>query len=178
MDYNYLAQKIHEQNKAVGWWDDPNPCIYEKLQLVSIEVAEATEGVRKNLMDDKLKHRVMEEVELADALIRVLDLGYYLGLKYTGVTNIREFEIGNWSTGRRHLLINEHIINLCSYYRYGGPVDSLFNATYSRLIDSIVLVSESKGYNLEEATVEKFAFNKDRADHKKENREKEHGKKF
>jgi hypothetical protein len=31
------------------------------------------EGERKNLMDDKLPHRLMAEVELADALIRIFD---------------------------------------------------------------------------------------------------------
>lgn len=31
------------------------------------------EGERKNLMDDKLPHRKMAEVELADILIRVFD---------------------------------------------------------------------------------------------------------
>jgi NTP pyrophosphatase (non-canonical NTP hydrolase) len=37
------------------------------------EVAEAMEGVRKNLPDDKLPHRPMVEVEMADAIIRILD---------------------------------------------------------------------------------------------------------
>ena len=29
--------KIYQQNKAVGWWDDLDRCIYETLQLVSTE---------------------------------------------------------------------------------------------------------------------------------------------
>lgn len=36
------------------------------------------EGMRKNLMDDHLPHRKMVEVELADAMIRILD---YCGYK-------------------------------------------------------------------------------------------------
>lgn len=81
-DYlNTLSSAIYLQNCAVGWWDNPNRCLYECLQLVSTEVAEATEGARKDLMDDHLPHRKMEEVELADALIRVLDLGGCLGLQ-------------------------------------------------------------------------------------------------
>jgi len=32
------------------------------------------EGYRKNLMDDKLKHRTMFEVELADVFIRIFDI--------------------------------------------------------------------------------------------------------
>lgn len=44
------------------------------LCLVHSEVSEAMEGHRKNLMDDKLPHRKMFEVELADAIIRILDI--------------------------------------------------------------------------------------------------------
>lgn len=46
----------------------------ELLCLIHSEVSEAMEGDRKNLMDDKLPHRKMLEVELADAMIRIFDL--------------------------------------------------------------------------------------------------------
>ena len=49
-------------------------CFSQKLMLVVSELAEAMEGDRKNLMDDKLPHRPMREVELADAIIRIFDL--------------------------------------------------------------------------------------------------------
>jgi NTP pyrophosphatase (non-canonical NTP hydrolase) len=49
----------------------------EMLMLIVSEIAEAMEGERKELMDDKLPHRKMVEVELADALIRIFD---YAGL--------------------------------------------------------------------------------------------------
>lgn len=45
----------------------------ERLMLIVSELSEAMEGERKNLMDDKLPHRRMAEVELADALIRIFD---------------------------------------------------------------------------------------------------------
>jgi hypothetical protein len=61
------------------WWRDlttGEPIdrnIGELLMLMVSELAEAMEGHRKNLMDDKLPHRKMFEVELADLVIRVLD---------------------------------------------------------------------------------------------------------
>jgi NTP pyrophosphatase (non-canonical NTP hydrolase) len=73
----------HGLAKNAGWWHDPktgesataNPlCFSSKLMLIVSEVAEAMEGDRKGLMDDKLPHRSMREVELADALIRICDL--------------------------------------------------------------------------------------------------------
>ena len=41
--------------------------------LVIVKLAEAAEGVRKGLRDDKLPHRSLEEVEMADAVFRLLD---------------------------------------------------------------------------------------------------------
>jgi NTP pyrophosphatase (non-canonical NTP hydrolase) len=71
------------------WWKDPatdEPLQRnraELLMLIVSELAEAMEGERKNLMDDKLPHRRMAEVELADALIRIFDyaagFGYDIG---------------------------------------------------------------------------------------------------
>lgn len=72
--FNVMAKAVHEANKSVGWWDEPNRNVYELLQLTITEISEATEGERKDLMDDHLPHRKMGEVELADAVIRLLDM--------------------------------------------------------------------------------------------------------
>ena len=78
-----------------GWWVSPktgedtrdNPMNFsQKLMLIVSEVAEAMEGDRKNLMDDKLLHRPMREVELADALIRICDLAGGYGMDLAGAT--------------------------------------------------------------------------------------------
>lgn len=83
---NALVNDVHEKNKLAGWWNDSrtgNTLLGEwytpyvvgtKLALVMSEVVEALEGYRKDLQDDKLTHRSMVEVELADAFIRILDL--------------------------------------------------------------------------------------------------------
>jgi|TARA_R110000744_G_scaffold47524_4_gene104591 hypothetical protein len=70
-----------------GWWKNVDETDMNvratKLCLVHSEISEALEGARKGLMDDHLPHRKMEEVELADAIIRILDYaetqGYELG---------------------------------------------------------------------------------------------------
>lgn len=58
--------------------------VAEKLALIHSEVSEALEGYRKNLLDDKLPHRKMFEVELADVVIRVFDLAGAEGLDLGG----------------------------------------------------------------------------------------------
>ena len=111
MNIKQLQEKIHNQNKDMGWWDNPRE-IGTLLCLVHSEISEAMEGDRKSLMDDHLPHRYMLEVELADAVIRILD------------------------------------------------------------------IAEWKGFNLQDAIIEKIEYNKNRQDHKKENLNKENGKKY
>ncbi len=84
----------------------------EMICLMHSELSEAMEGERKGLMDDHLPTRPMAEVEMADAVIRIMD--------YCG--------------------------------RFG--------------------------YDIGGAIVEKLEYNKNRADHKIENRLKDDGKKF
>lgn len=62
--------------------EERNPL--ELLALITSEVSEALEGVRKDQMDDKLPHRKMEEVELADVIVRVLDYAGGRGLDVGG----------------------------------------------------------------------------------------------
>ena len=84
MNLNELALQVHAANAK--WWHNIHtgePIQRNKgelLMLIVSEVAEAMEGERKGLADDKLPHRQMAEVELVDALIRILD--YAAGFGY------------------------------------------------------------------------------------------------
>ena len=69
---NDLVDYCHGQAKNAGWHNKPRE-VGTDLMLITSEIAEAMEGARKDLMDDHLPHRKMFEVELADALIRILD---------------------------------------------------------------------------------------------------------
>lgn len=85
---NSLASYIRVTNER--WWVDiatgvPKERNFgEMMALVHSEISEALEADRKQLMDEKLTHRQGVEVELADAIIRILDVAGGLNLDIGG----------------------------------------------------------------------------------------------
>lgn len=96
-----LQDACHGASMRAGWWKDlktgtdyraevragtrlGKALVAEKLCLTHSEISEAMEGHRKGLQDDKLPHRPMTEVELADAVIRIADLSGALGYDLGG----------------------------------------------------------------------------------------------
>lgn len=77
MILNDLAKTVHKANAR--WWIDMQtgePLARNKGELIALmhsELSEMLEGIRKNKLDDHLPHRLAEEVEAADLLIRLLD---------------------------------------------------------------------------------------------------------
>ena len=75
---NDLADNVHIAN--IGWWQDlvsgefKQRNVGELLMLTVSELSEAMEADRKGFKDDHLPNRSGLEVELADAMIRILDI--------------------------------------------------------------------------------------------------------
>lgn len=75
---NDIAARVHKANAK--WWVDLHTGepikrnVGELLMLCVSELAEAMEGDRKGLMDDKLPHRRMFDVEIVDCFIRLFDI--------------------------------------------------------------------------------------------------------
>lgn len=190
---NEIALSIFQANQKAGWWDDMNRSPFDTLQLVSTEVAEATEGERKNLMDDKLPHRLMGEVEIADVFIRAADIAGRYGIKYHNTEVIWCY--GTDSFAAMHLAINQKIIQFANVivspdrdshgesalqqaHHWLNNYPELLNHIYSSIIDMCYEFCEMKGYDLEGAITEKLAFNAVRLDHTREHRATENGKKI
>lgn len=179
--YQELSQRIFEQNKAVGWWDnfdhkDENT-VFTKLMLTISEVAEAMEGDRKNLQDDHLPWRSMLEVELADAMIRVLDMVGAYRFDITPLLSSKieqyldEMVVGKPPTP---VLLFAICCNVCDVTGRNEDRDNYITNIIA-IIHATALYLELE---LEDAIHDKVAYNASRADHKRENRAQEGGKAY
>ena len=167
-----LQNKIHAQNKELGWWDEPRP-FSTFVCLFHSELSEAMEGDRKGLMDDHLPKYPMFQVELADFVIRCLDfLGAQKIQDYEGVNAtcipIKQTEL----IADLHWIISE---------AYSSDNDGFWTDRDEELMTAVVVsfnYAEKKDFSLLKIILEKVEYNKHRADHKRENRAKQGGKKY
>ena len=82
--FNAMAAAVYHTHVAKGWTDGVNTDDHNwrgnQIALMHSELSEGLEGLRKNLMDDKLPHREMIECELADVIIRIMNYATQTGL--------------------------------------------------------------------------------------------------
>ena len=82
--FNDMQEKVHRNAIAKGFWDDPVN-VGEKLALIHSEISEALEAYRRgNPPDDKLPQYGSATVELADAVIRIMDLAGGMEINLAG----------------------------------------------------------------------------------------------
>lgn len=174
MELVELQKKIHQQNKDMGWWDNPRP-FNTFVCLFHSELSEAMEGDRKGLMDDHLPEYEMFWVEVADFVIRCLD---WLGSKENENYDFYVFER---LTSKTEFLAQMH-----------QQVSSAFNLSKDpyyhdkpELVNSIAYAvyfcfdfADVHKFDLMKVINEKVVYNAKRSDHKRENRAKAGGKKY
>ena len=162
-----LQNKIHQQNVDMGWWDKPRP-FSTFVCLFHSELSEAMEGDRKGLMDDHLPQYPMFQVELADFVIRCLD--------WLGAKGNPDFDYSVTSADgcdSCEVLATLHSLVSYAYNERECAVEHLIDATHV----AFNFASDSN-FDLHQIILEKVEYNKHRADHKRENRQKEGGKKY
>lgn len=173
-NHNEQAKEIHKLNAK--WWHDADGNRLDRnrgelLMLVVSELSEAMEALRKDLNDDKLPHRKGEEVELADAYIRLMD--------YASGFDIR---LDTWLIDRRCKTgIDNRAENLFEIVRF---VTDIWYGEISKDDKVSIVLSSIRDYahqynlDLDGAIAEKLEYNKTREDHTHAHRAGVGGKKF
>lgn len=172
-DLNQLARSIHANNVSVGWWDSwPNKMDrYETaMMLVISELAEGMEGDRKSLMDTHLTQYPMFQVEIADALIRLLDLAGAVEMDFNigeGQMNLEVYEMESRTPAEQlYRTVRAMAISRTPYFSINAG------------IMCCLAIAAAGDFRLRPIVEEKLAYNAQRADHKRENRAKEGGKAY
>jgi hypothetical protein len=168
---NKMASRVHKLNKK--WWrdiDTGKPIKRrpgELAMLIITELSEAMEGVRKDLMDDHLPHRKMEEVEMADAIIRLFDFAGGFNIKFSNNVWVPAFPFNGTKA--------ECLLSLCAT---AIPLRDLETNYVSILAISIQNYCIRFNLDLWGAVKDKLKYNKTRKDHTHAARRSKNGKKF
>lgn len=186
-DLAQMAIDIHAANVVAGWWTDINTgesVLYtrnrpEMLMLAVSELVEAAEGV-DGLMDDKLPHLPMYNVELGDFAIRLLDqigAGISCGNEPPGFrpfTTRKKLLPMSRSDRLMHLVCS--MADAMEHWRKGQQVAYL--QTLADAVSDTFRIAEIEHINLLDVMAQKRAYNATRPDHKIENRLQPGGKAF
>lgn len=180
-----LCGEIHADNIAAGWWTDlhTGESILatrnrpEIMMLIVSELSEASEGAQEGLRDDKLPHLRMFDVELADAAIRLMDV-----LGADGAKSFADAD-GLWVDYIRFkdadvvlMLIVNHISAAMERYRKGQRDE--YVQRLAGALHMIFDLAEAYHIDLFDIIEQRRAYNRQRADHKPENRRAAGGKQF
>lgn len=171
-DINERAAFIHQLN--IKWWQNietGEPIERNKLELLALvvsEISECLEGERKNLMDDKLPHRKMAEVEMADTAIRLYDYAAGFGYQLSECVFIQKHTSDN-----KGELLFKLTYRVC---RIGVSSDP--EVDISLALQAIQTYCHMHGYDLQGAIEEKLEYNTTRQDHTHEARKIAGGKQF
>lgn len=188
---NELRDAIYNHNVKAGWWDAPVREDGTTIALIHSELSEAWGGFKMDIPDDHLPQYQNVVVELADAAIRIYD---FFGHKNWDLEKAIEVI---YSLQAEEPLLPFENMDIAEYfsdvhYHVSAALEGVRKDQIMQIADGTLDIAAFElaialdmiygcitwGWPLEKAIGDKRAYNANRADHKRENRVKENGKKF
>ncbi len=183
---NARAERVRKANE--GWWRDLETGaplrrnMGEMVMLIVSELAEAMEGHRKGRMDDHLPGRRMAEVEVADALIRCLDVAAGTGVIFGDSWTAQRMAVPeNFGEGLLHLtdlVANIYDAHCRAEATQRAEDRERYCGRFWQAINALLDFAQHHGLDIWGAYEEKMAYNAVRADHQAAHRRAPGGKKY
>ena len=189
-----LQDAIYNHNVKAGWWDEPVRPDGTSLALIHSELTESWEGFVSEIPDHHLPQYPNVVVELADAAIRIYD---FFGHKKWDIDKAMDalyrLEAEEHVSDFEYVVMSEYFVTLHSHVsgalegvrknqvmQIGEDADATLDIAAFELANALHMIYACRmwGWPLVEAIGDKRAYNANRADHKRENRAKDDGKKF
>lgn len=192
---NVLRDAIYNHNVKAGWWDEPVREDGTVLALIHSEVTESYVGFTQDLPDPHVPEYQNAVIELADAAIRIYD---FFGHKKWDIEKAIDavYRMGaavdvplsyaNVNFHQYYLDMHVHIsfalegVRKNQIMQIGEATEDVMDIAAFELAIVIDMIyhAENWDWDITSAIGDKRAYNANRADHKRENRAKEGGKKF
>lgn len=190
VDFFALATICHTASRDAGWYRNPDGTpkdrnVAEMLALIHSEASEAWSGMHTGAADEHIPNRFNVEVELADFVIRVADLAGFKTLRISEVQQTMYYveqavsiQTTNYSGNFLFSLLHARVSDALEGFRKNSahPVLSEFTRAEVELarsllvVDAIAATLREKTNDVPGAIADKIEYNRNRADHKLENR--------
>lgn len=191
---NELRDAIYNHNVKAGWWDEPVRPDGTTIALIHSELSEAWGGFKMDIPDEHLPQYQNVVVELADAAIRIYDFfGHKKWNLEKALDAVYRLQVEQHVPPFEHVNMAEYFADLQYYVsaglegvrknqimQVGEATEDVLDVAAFELAKVLGMIYGCRkwGWPLVEAIGDKRAYNANRADHKRENRAQEHGKKF